>query len=570
MANSTTSRCVAVGISACVLASGLLGQSDNDLNAKVDGLFAQWDRIDSPGCAVAIIQDGETLYTRGYGAADLEQGVAIGPQSVFDVASVSKQFTAAAIVLLAQDGKLSLDDPIRRHLPQLPDYANPVTIRHLIHHQSGMPEVVDLFGLASWDGHYHVTAADVMSLLVRQKTLSFAPGERFVYSNINYITLGWIVERVSGQSLREFMTKRIFEPLGMKNTHFSDDYAEIIRNRAGAYRKNETSGGFRLLPEGAPQGLTGGSSNVRTTVEDLALWLNNFEEPHLGGVAFIEQMLEMSPPVAQGKGLPYAFGLYVDEYRGLRRVWHGGRMGGLRSMAALFPDQSFAVACLCNSREIHARPLALQIADWYLADHMEAQIDPASQGQKVALSEDELARYEGSYWSSELCMAVRIVVSSGELKLKFSDGDEIELRPLGGGRFVEPGFLLLKPFVHDVLFEPRSGEPLFDFVITYAGVDSRYEPLKPYHPAGDETRAYAGAYYSDELDVVFRIAVEDGGLLVNKRWQSQPRRLEPILPDVFEGQLGCLTFERDSTGAVTGFSRSHNDLKVHFERVDLD
>ncbi len=545
------------------MASSLLGQSDNDLDAKVDGLFAQWDRIDSPGCAVAIIQDGETIYTRGYGAAHLEQGVAIGPQSVFDVASVSKQFTTAAIVLLAQDGKLSLDDPIRRHLPQLPDYANPVTIRHLIHHQSGMPEVVDLFDLAGrWDS---VTAANVMSLLVRQKTLSFAPGERFLYSNINYMTLGWIVERVSGQSLREFTTKRIFEPLGMKNTHFSDDHAEIIRNRVGVYRKNETSGGFRRNPEEYNYGVFGGSSNLRTTVEDLALWLNNFEEPHLGGVAFIEQMLEMSPPVTQGKGLPYAFGLNVDEYRGLRRVWRGGRIGGLRSMAALFPDQSFAVACLCNSREIDPGPLALQVADSYLADHMEAQIDPASQGQTVALGEDQLARYEGSYWSCERSSGpISIRTLSGKLKLAHSNGYEYELRPLGGGRFSRSDG---KP----VLFEPRNGEPLFDLVITTdSGLVYRFEPLSPYNPAQKEIRAYVGAYYGDELDVVFRIAVKDGGLLVNRRWQSQPSRLEPILPDVFHGRLGCLTFERDSTGAVTGFSRSHNDLKVHFERVDLD
>ena len=556
-------------MSACIFASSLLGQSDNDLNAKVDGLFAKWDRTDSPGCAVAIIQDGETLYTRGYGAADLDHGVAIGPQSVFDVASVSKQFTAAAIVLLAQDGKLSLDDPIRRHLPQLPDYANPVTIRHLIHHQSGMPEVVDLFGLDGGPGPALVTAADVMSLLVRQKTLSFAPGERFLYSNINYITLGWIVERVSGQSLREFTTKRIFEPLGMKNTHFSDDHAEIIRNRASAYWKVLPRYGGR--PEGYWKGGTDnyeyvGSSNLRTTVEDLALWLNNFEEPHLGGVAFIEQMLEMSPPVAQGKGLPYAFGLNVDEYRGLRRVWHGGRMGGLRSMAALFLDQSFAVVCLCNSREIDPGPLALQVADWYLADHIEAQVDPAPREQTVALGADQLARYEGSYWSCERSSGpTSIRTLSGKLKLAFSDEDEIELRPLGGGRFSRSDG---EPVV---LFEPRNGEPLFDLVITTdGGLVYRFEPLSPYNPAQKEIRAYVGAYYSDELDVVFRIAVEDGGLLVNRRWQSQPSRLEPILPDVFHGRLGCLTFERDSTGAVTGFSRSHNDLKVHFERVDLD
>ena len=291
--------------------------------------------------------------------------------------------------------------------------------------------------------------------------------------------------------------------------------------------------------------------------------MNNFEEPRLGGVAFIEQMLEMAPPIAQGEGTPYAFGLYVDEYRGLRRVWHAGRWRH-RSMAALFPDQSFGVVCLCNSRKIDPRPLTLQLADWYLADHIETHVDPAPRGQ----GEDELARYEGNYWSSERRMAVAIVLSRGKLKLaSSSEDDEIELRPHGSGRFVRPGF---PPLPLSVFFEPRNGEPLFDIILTHGGVDDRYEPLRPYTPAQEEIGAYVGAYYSDELDAVFRITVEDGGLLVTRRWQSQPSRLQPILPDVFQGRLGCLTFERDSTGAVTGFSRSKDDLKVHFERVNLD
>ncbi len=512
MVSSTSSRCVALAISACILASSLLGQSDNDLNAKVDGLFAKWDRIDSPGCAVAILQDGETIYTRGYGAADLEQGVAIGPQSVFDIASISKQFTAAAIVLLAQDGKLSLDDPIRKHLPQLPDYANPVTIRHLIHHQSGMPEVVDLFDLAGRRGPDLLTAADVMSLLVRQKALSFAPGERFVYSNINYITLGWIVERVSGQSLSDFTVKRIFEPLGMKNTHFSNDHAEIIRNRACGYRTDEASGRFRRILDNQDYG---GHSNLWTTVEDLALWLNNFEEPRLGGVAFIEQMLEMAQPIAQGEGTPYAFGLYVDEYRGLRRVWHAGRWRH-RSMAALFPDQSFGVACLCNSREIDPRPITLQLADWYLADHIETHVDPAPRGQ----GEDELARYEGNYWSSERRMAVAIVLSRGKLKLaSSSEDDEIELRPHGSGRFVRPGF---PPLPLSVFFEPRNGEPLFDLILTHGGVDDRYEPLRPYTPAQEEIGAYVGAHCCPVKSRIESIGWGHRGIRLGSRMAGVP------------------------------------------------
>ena len=295
---------LAVALS-CLWAGNLRAQSGGGVTPDVDALFADWKSQESPGCALIVNQDGVIAYKHGYGSADLEHGVPIAPDSAFDVASISKQFTAAAAALLARDGKLAFHDPIRKHLPEIPQYANSVTIRHLIHHQSGMPEVTDALYLTGKDYTDLVTAADVMKLLGRWRALTFSPGERFQYANINYVVLGWIVEKVSGQSLRDFTTSRIFGPLGMTSTHFAGKLGEIIRERAVGYQLDAASGEFRRQIDNHTYI---GHSNLWTTVEDLAIWLNNFEDGKLGGTEFAEQMLELPPPVLGERVYPTPLG----------------------------------------------------------------------------------------------------------------------------------------------------------------------------------------------------------------------------------------------------------------------
>ena len=201
-----------------------------DLAVQVDKLFEKWDRTVSPGCALAVMKDGRVVYKRGYGMADLDHDVTITPATVFHVASISKQFTAAAILLLEQDGKLSVDDDVRKYIPELPDFGERITLRHLIHHTSGLRDQWDLLGLAGWRYSLDlITDDDVLAVMARQKDLNFKPGERHLYCNTGYTLLAQVVKRVSGQSFRAFTTARIFEPLGMKSTHFRDDHAEIVK-----------------------------------------------------------------------------------------------------------------------------------------------------------------------------------------------------------------------------------------------------------------------------------------------------------------------------------------------------
>ena len=340
-----------------------------DVTSKVDKVFAQWDRPDSPGCALGIYQNGQIVYKHGYGMANLNDDVPITPATVFHVASMSKQFTAASILLLAQQGKLSLDDDVHKYVPELPDFGERITLRHLLHHTSGIRDQWALLELAGWRYSQDlITDDDVMSVLVRQQALNFKPGEKYIYSNTGFTLLAIIVKRVSGMSLREFTTKNIFEPLGMNHTHFRDDHEEVIKHDALGYEQDGKDKPFRMSLTNFD---TAGATSLHTTVEDLQLWDENFYHPRVGGPALIQQMLERGK-LNSGELQDYASGLVIGKYKGLPTVDHGGADAGYRSNITRFPDQHFSAAVLCNFADTDPSSLARQVADIVLAKELKA------------------------------------------------------------------------------------------------------------------------------------------------------------------------------------------------------
>src|SRR5262245_39813325 len=337
-----------------------------DPRTKVDELFREYDRSDSPGCALGVYRNGKILYARGYGMANLELGVANSPQTVFDIGSTGKQFTAFSIQLLAQEGKLSLDDDIRKWVPEIPSYGKTVTIRNLLHHTGGLRDYIELFSLQGVVQEDLSVDQDVLDIMARQKAPNFPPGAEHLYSNTGYFLLSVIVKRASGQSLRDFAAERIFGPLGMSHTQYNNLHTRIIPNRAQGYSR----------PKGGVWGIDmsdweqTGDGAVNTTIEDLQLWDENFYDGKVGGKKLIETM-HQTGMLNSGKKLEYASAIYVSTYRGLKSIAHGGSWAGFRAQLMRFPDQHLSVACLCNNGGT-ANPsrLAQKVAEVYLGDLM--------------------------------------------------------------------------------------------------------------------------------------------------------------------------------------------------------
>lgn len=538
--------------------------SPSDAPAQVNNLFAAMDNTTSPGCAVAAMKDGEIVYKHGYGMADLDHNVPIAPDTVFHVASMSKQFTAASIVMLAQEGKLSLDDPVRKYIPELPDFGAPITIRQLIHHTSGLRDQWELLGFAGWRYSLDlITDEDVLAVISRQKDLNFTPGSRFLYSNTGYTLLAQIVKRVSGQSLREFTAARIFEPLGMTRTHFRDDHAEVVKNIAYGYAPSKL--GFRLSVTNFD---TVGATSLLTTVEDLARWDENFYEARVGGSALIAQMLERGT-LSDGEQLNYAFGLTVDTYRGLRVVGHSGSDAGYRSDMIRFPDQHLTAVCLCNLASAIPDELTRKVAEIYLRDSMvpvvKTEGSTDERAKSVQLSESQLRSKVGLYLNTDqITQKPRVTFKNGTLRINdfeawAIDENHFRLRVANGT-------------VADVEFNSSTNGKPREFIDTRI-VDGKltrrvFTAVPDFTPSAIELKEYAGIYRSPEIEPVYEMRVEDGQLVLH-RLKNDPDVLRPFTRDVFDGRLGTIQFKRDATGQVTGFAVStRTDFNLRFEKAD--
>jgi CubicO group peptidase (beta-lactamase class C family) len=404
-----------------------------DVRAKVDAVFAAYDRSDSPGCVLGIYRDGAMDYARGYGMADLERGLSLGPASVLDLGSAGKQFTAFAIHLLAAEGRLSLDDDVRRHLPELPAYGRPITIRHLLHHTSGLRDYLGLLDLAGFKEQDLTTDEDALGLIVRQKAANFPAGEDHLYSNTGYFLLSVIVKRASGRSLRDFAAERVFSPLGMRHTQYNDRHDRLIPGRALGYAAGE-GGGFVLSMSDFEQTGDGG---VLASVEDLLLWDRNFYEPRVGTAAMVADM-QKPGALASGRPLEYASGLRIAPYRGLPTVSHGGSWAGYRAQLLRFPGERLSVACLCNLASAEPTALALSVADLLLEGRLQPAAAPSPEParkapEKPASPIADAAAFAGTYVSEEIGETpIVLAVDAGTLVVRhrvLPRGPIVPLRP---------------------------------------------------------------------------------------------------------------------------------------------
>ncbi len=391
-----------------------------ELASRIDPIFARYASGRTPGCAVGAYRAGEILFARGYGYADLEHDVPLTDASVFYLASVSKQFTAAAVLLLAGEGKLSIDDDVRKFLPELPDYGKRMTLRHLLHHTSGVRDYELLLQLEGREND-RLTNADMLWLLAHQRALNFAPGSAFAYSNSGYVLLSIVVERVSGLSFWAFMKDRIFDPLGMEASSVAQDHSRVVPGRAVGYA-TRPDGTLRISMNSRDYT---GPGNVMTTIRDLARWDANFYAPRVGGQALVDG-LRTRDNLEDGKPSSYAMGLGIGESLGRPFEIHSGGAWGYRTVLARYPGDRLAVAVLCNDASAKPSELAEQVAR-VLLPATETPTSPAPATAVTApapspaatgpfeVKPAELAQYAGRYGSDEVTRDVQILLDGGKL-----------------------------------------------------------------------------------------------------------------------------------------------------------
>jgi len=515
------------------------------LPARVDAVFARWDSTSTPGCAVGVADAGRIVLERAYGMADLEHFVANRPDTIFEAGSVSKQFTAAAVLLLAQEGRLSLDDSPRTYVPELPDYGVPLTIRHMLQHTSGLRDWGTMADLAGWPRTTRVhTHAHVLDIVSRQRALNFTPGTDWSYSNTGFNLAAIIVSRVAGEPFAEFSRKRLFEPLGMTRTSWRDDHTRIVRDRAVAY--SDGQGEFSI---NMPFENVHGNGGLLTTVGDLLRWNENFVTMKVGGAEFVRQQ-QVRGRFNDGREHEYALGLYVREYRGVREVSHSGSTAGYRAHLLRFPDQHVSVGVLCNVGSANASRFAYEVAYAYLGDRLKPATPPVSARVPAAVLDARAGLYRSLKTGEPLLVTV-----------------EKDLLRAGGGALVALSGTSFRQGSTDVTFVGDGTAPSARVRFAYPnGTSEAYERVAPAAPTAAELATYAGVYTSDEAEVSFTLTVENGVLTAARRPDTRAT-LEPVYADGFASPIGFVRFHRDAGGRVNGLSVvTGRAWDVRFER----
>ena len=506
------------------VAASAAAQTSDDIAARVDAIFSQYR--DAPGCAVGISRSGKTVLTRGYGMANLEYDIPITPASIFEAGSVSKQFTAAAVEVLAQDGKLSLDEPVRKYLPELSAAYEPVTIREMLNHTSGIRDWGTITDLAGWPrGKRAHTMPIVLDILSRQRALNFPAGTQYSYSNSNYNLLAMIVERVSGKSFPDFTRERLFVPLGMTSSGWRDDYSRVVKGRAYGYDPVK-GGGYRANMHYEN---IYGNCCLMTTVGDLLTWNENFRTPRVGGQAFVDAM--QTPGVLKSVDkIDYALGLFVNDYHGKREISHGGATAGYRAFLMRLPDDDLSVALLCNRGDVNIGSLAHKVADVFL---------PPFKDTTPTRAADADAAFAGLYRDPLTDAIIPVQISDKKVMVGFGRG--LELRPLGNGRYgVREG--------NELRFDKEGL-----ILVTGHKAPARYVRIDAATPSAVALEEYAGTYFSDEVGSTLRLSVIGGKLTVHIQPGSDVT-LMPTYADAFRDDASDLAhFTRDASGKINGF-----------------
>jgi CubicO group peptidase (beta-lactamase class C family) len=522
-----------------------------DKTAEIDKIFG-WAKPSAPGCAVAVSQRGGPVASRAYGSADLERDVPLTPNSIFDIGSVRKQFVAAAVLLLAEEGKLSLSDDIRKHFPEIPDYGHRITVDHLLTHTSG---VRDWTGLRPLVGG---SVDDVMRLILRQRGLNFAPGEEWSYSNSGYVLLTDLVARASGMSFPEFARRRLFGPLGMKATESPTDLRGVIKNRALGYERE--GDGWRVgMYVGAERG-SGGGGAVLSTAADLLIWNDALTNGRLG--AFVTEKLHEQARLNNGRKLRYARGLMINPFPGGTLVSHSGSAAGYSAWLGRIPSEGLSIAVLCNADVTNASALAQRVGE-LLAPAADAPRAEANAPDASPADAPDLNGRAGLFFSERTGEPLRLIVNNGRLAVEGGG----PLVAAAADRFRNPRGNLF--FMSQDEFELRfTSQDEFELK-SMEGQTTRYRRAAPYMPAAADLQAFAGRYANDEASSAFRVTPGKDGLVFHLEGSSgKGSEIRAVARDTFQLSRVTVRFLRDKDGKVVAFEYSNPLVRnIKFTRL---
>lgn len=524
----------------------------------IDSIFSEWDQPNTPGASLGIIKDGALVYAKGYGLANMEYDIPNSPTSVFRIASTSKQFTAACIVLLAEQGKLSLDATLETYFPGFPEYASKITIKHLLNHTSGIRDYLQVAYLKGLGGDDFYTDKDIMKWLVRQTDLNFAPGDEHLYSNSGYWLLGQIVNKAAGVNMADFAKANLFEPLGMQQTHFHNNHNQIVKNRASGYYP-DGNGGYEISMTSLEMIGDGG---IFTTINDVKKWDDAFYNSTVLSNTFWKMMTSQGI-LNNGEVIDYASGLMIDEYKGLKTIRHGGAFVGYRAELLRFPEQKLSIAIFANRGDVNPSRKANAVADVMLKDKFIIKADDNKETKKEVSKIGsptvvfKLEQLVGEY-EIETGVTLSITIKNDSLNvLQNWDKSTYNMRKVSGNTFQIPANDDLK-----FTFENLENDFTKTLVVLQGGSETITTRKKVIDTSKITLQEFEGSYYSTELDVEYALRTIDNVLHITIA--ENETTMECVISEIdeFTTRLGLMGFKRTASGAIAGFELDSGRVKI--------
>lgn len=522
-------------------------QNANSLQFKIDSLFSRFNNRNTPGCAIAVINEGKKVFEGFYGMSNLEYNIPIDRHSKFHVASLSKQFTAAAIIRLAQEGKLSLNDDIRKYIPEVPDFGKKITIHHLLHHTSGIRDQWVMLTLAGWREGDLITERDIMDIVKRQRTLNSPPGEEFLYSNTGYSILGIAVKRITNVSLKDYVDSVFFRPLGMHDTHFQSDHAAIIPSRTSAYYND--NGKWKIA---IPVFDNYGATSLFTTVGDLAKWDSLYYLDSAAGRLFTKMMYQ--PGILNNKTEQiYASGLMLTNISGYDAIEHSGADAAYRSYFLRVPEKHFSIFIIANTDDIDFMTASRNIFNLLHKSKLNERSDNIE--RKVSTDTSIVKKWAGTYFDTVTQSIHRVNFKDGRLYMGWWGLQTLTNHEFSAGPLTKFVFHTVNGQV--VMTKKEKG----NINTVYQRVEKGLRPK-------EDPKQYKGIYYCSELGVYYNIDLTENGFIVNVP-RNEPIKFTTFMPDIYEGEYNfVIRFKRDIHGRASGFYLSNGQARnLYFAKM---